>query len=193
MKHLNYITCALALVGAVTASSMFLERMDGSNEDALSLGILEVAVFEEEEGVGAPGGFGLAGAWSARQLDSVRVSSGASITLNPATALITLQPGIYHVEASAPAYYVNGHRIRLENLSTGLTALHGTSEWSANGVGQVQTRSFIDGYVRVVGAAEEFELQHYIAVSTGGTSFGVPAGAPSTPEIYATVSITRIR
>lgn len=193
MRSLQTVSCTPALLGATTGSVLFLNGGGDRAALAPSLGILEVAVFEEVEGVGAPGGFGIAGSWGTRQLDTVRVSSGASISLNPTTAVITLQPGIYHVEASAPAYFVNGHRIRLENISIGSTALLGTSEWTQNGGSQVQTRSFIDGYVRVIGGPDDFELQHLIEASTDGTSLGQPCNAPGTPEVYATMSITRIR
>jgi len=70
---------------------------------------------EDQKTSGSHGGSSVATTWTTRTLNTVVSNeiSGASLSSNQ----ITLPAGKYYFEASAPAYKINGHRIKLYNAT----------------------------------------------------------------------------
>jgi hypothetical protein len=116
--------------------------------------------------------------------------SGASLSGNQ----ITLPAGTYDVEATAPAYAVGGHRLRLYNVTDAATAVVGKSAnapYTAS-LG-VQNEAGLTGRFTIA-AAKVFELRHYSKLNSGfGDSAGQAAGATGYGvEVYADLRVRKV-
>lgn len=159
-----------------------------------------VVILFDRRTSGTDGGTFTSGAWQTRELNAYRVPSGinsgvsmVSTYVSVASNQFTLQPGVYRLRASAPAYQVNGHQARLQNITDGTTVEWGTTEYSPSAVDGSMSRSFID-VVFFVAAAKVFEIQHRCATTKATTGFGraanFAAGVPL--ETYTEVEIFRL-
>lgn len=140
-------------------------------------------IIRDEKPSGTSGGTFIPSTWQTRILNTEVADAGNHATLN--NNQITLQPGTYTVRASAPGYYVNQHKIRLQNITDGATVLVGTAEYSGQGGNGIQTRSEITGTF-TLNATKTLEIQHYGAATAGSQGLGVQLSNGS-PEIYTTV------
>jgi hypothetical protein len=130
------------------------------------------------------GGFANA-AWRTRSLNTVVVNniSGASLS----SEQVTLPAGDYYVEASAPAYAVNRHRTKLQNITAGATLLLGTTEYTQ---ANVQNRSFVFGEF-TLGSSSAIELQHRCSVTVTINGLGVQSGFGDI-EIYSEFKVWKL-
>ena len=108
---------------------------------------------------------------------------------------ITLPPGTYYIEWSAPAMMIQSHATCLHNYTAG-TITWGTTEWSAMGASYAQTRSqgacHLDSSTNVV-----IGVEHYVTVYGAygqGIGSGEGSGAPTWPSvsIYAWIKIWKL-
>lgn len=79
--------------------------------------------------------------------------------------------GSYYIEASAPAYRVDSHRVSIFDTTSNITLLTGSSEIMLPGSGNAQSRSFVCGRI----ALEEtslIELKHQGEVTVTTNGFG---------------------
>jgi uncharacterized delta-60 repeat protein len=144
-------------------------------------GVSTTEIYEQQT-VGTNGGTFTAGVWQTRTLNTI--DDGLGVTL--ANNQFTLQPGTYSVQVSAPGYQVGGHQIRLQNISTGTTALTGTSAFSSNAGGS-QTNSVIIGKIPV-GQTSVFEVQHMCTLTQNNDGLGIASGFGQY-EVYTAVRI----
>lgn len=145
-----------------------------------------VWAIQDEKSSAQPGGIFLKDQWITRSLNTFRITSGSDCTLS--NNEFTLKPGKYIIHASAPAFGVQGHQIRLYDVSSGSTVVYGTSEY---GDGSVQTRSFLTALVNVTLLPKKFRIEHRCAQDSSGlTGLGVPLGFGN-QEVYTIVDITR--
>lgn len=93
--------------------------------------------------------------------------SGCSLASNQ----ITLPSGTYYIRASAPAYLVDEHQIKLYNQSDSTDVLLGTIGFSDNTSGAVQDRSFIEGYFSIA-SSKNFEIRHACNVTNATNGAG---------------------
>lgn len=109
-------------------------------------------------------------------------------------------PGLYLIQASAPAYKVDGHRLKLvffpDPPSTLQTLVYyGTSEYSAVGATNA-TRSevftVIDASATRSPLFQYFELKHYINTIDAASRLGLALVGDALPEIYAVVNILKL-
>jgi hypothetical protein len=147
-------------------------------------GAPQIAVFNETQSSGVSGGTFTQGAPQVRTLNTTQsAQSFASLASNQ----ITLLPGTYYIEASAPALQVDNHQAWLFNVTSSTTALTGTSEYSsASGV--VSNRSVIQGVITVA-TTSAFEILHQCFNGVATQGFGLAAGFGNN-EIYTVISIT---
>jgi len=68
-----------------------------------------------------------------------------------------LPDGDYYVEASAPAFSVDEHVIKIRDITGGLDLMAGTAEYAPT---SVQNRSFVFGRFNLSGGPSSIELQH---------------------------------
>jgi len=139
----------------------------------------------DQKPAGTPGGTASSATWNIRTLNTVVTNeiTGASL----ATNIITLPAGTYEIDALAPAYKVNGHKLRLYNITDAVTTLVGTS-CHANDI--VSSISLIRGRFTLT-STKTFRLEHYTTSAEGTFGLG-PAGGPSEVETYADVRIEKL-
>lgn len=142
----------------------------------------------DEKPAGTHGGTFTAGGWQTRTLNAKRSDARgiASLTNNQ----ITLPPGTYRCNISAPAYYASLHKIRLRNITDNLTTLVGTSEQTQNSGNGIQTRSFISGVFTIV-SSKSFEVQHRCSSNAPTTGLG-GANNYDEVEIYTVAEFWKI-
>jgi hypothetical protein len=138
----------------------------------------------DEKVVGTNGGNSTAGSWVTRDVNTVLRNV---LTASLASNKITLPAGNYRIEASAPAYTVSAHRLRLYNDTDG----------SQIGLGQNAASGSVDTTMTTATLSLEFTLaasrairiDHYTGFSvTNG--FGLASGVDT--EVYADVKIWRL-
>ena len=151
-----------------------------------------VIVLRDEKSSGTNGGTFNSGAWRTRDLNTEAADTGGNCSL--ASNQFTLDAGTYEILASAPAYYVDYHAARLQNVTDGTTTLSGTGEFSGRiaGVG-VSNRSFICGRFTIA-ASKAFEIQHQCQNSQATHGFGAAAGSAFAvaTEVYTTVFLRKV-
>ena len=91
------------------------------------------------------------------------VEGDASIvSLN--TNQFTLAAGKYEIEAIAPAYRVDRHKIKLRNVTMSLDTIIGSNSDSVNGGDYAVTTSVLKGVINIY-TSTTFEIQHRGAVT----------------------------
>jgi|GEM_PF-5491211 len=123
-----------------------------------------------------------------RCLNTIVSINGDSIKLDTENNKIILKPGIYKINASAPAYYVTSHQLRLRDLTNNKTILLGTSESAS--ISGIQTRSFIDGVIEIKKPID-LELQHFFNNPQTRCSLGINVSSGE-QDVYAKIIIERL-
>jgi len=148
-------------------------------------GVMETALFADIKATGVFGGASVAG-WQTRTINST-VYSQTWASLNANT--ITLQPGKYLIEASAPALSVHRHQIALWHVTNQVLFGYGQNAFTNNGSVYATTASHLQT-VLALSVATGFQLRHYTqsAVAIQGLGAAVSQG----DEVYAMVKITKL-
>lgn len=100
---------------------------------------------------------------------------------------IVLDAGTYRCRITAPAYFVDNHKIRLRNVTDSSTVLVGTSEYSGIMADATQSYSEISGRF-TIGVGKSLEVQHTCGVTCSTNGFGVATNATEI-EIYTTIEL----
>ena len=137
-------------------------------------------VIREELAQNTNAGTFTSGAWQTRALNTEAADSGDNASLS--AGQVTLAAGTYRLRASAPAYLVERHQARWQNVTDGTTTLLGTSEFADT----LQTRSLISGRF-TISASKTFELQHRCETTRASDGFGVAGNFAA--EVYAEVEL----
>lgn len=133
------------------------------------------------------GGTNVAGTQT-RVLNTIVVNTipGASLLSNQ----ITLPAGRYLVDAEAPGYFCNTHRIALRNVATSEDLLLGMAAFSPQEAGSSQTISRARGILTLT-ATTVVELRHYTQLAY--TTFGLGAATgDSKAAVFSEVIVKRI-
>jgi len=138
----------------------------------------EYVCVRDKKAQNTPGGTFTSGAWRTRDINEEIADTGNICSI--ASNQITLAAGTYRCLISAPAFRVNGHQIRLYNVTDAVLLVLGTSEWAADDY-RVENRSFAAGRFTLT-AQKVLEVQHYCTATFADTGFGNPANI--TDEIY---------
>lgn len=142
----------------------------------------------DQQTSGTNGGTFTSGAWQTRTLNTLTDPNGiASLGSNR----VTLPAGSYRAIVSAPAYRVNGHKCRLQNITAGTTLDVGTSEYSPNAVDSATSRSIINTRFTLA-SASAIEVQHQCTTTQATTGFGLPTSIATIAEIYTVVEFMRL-
>jgi hypothetical protein len=148
---------------------------------------VSLAVLRDKKAQNTAGGTFTSGAWRTRDLNERPWDPNGIVSL--ASNQFTLQAGTYYIRARVPAFYVNGHQARLQNVTDGATSLTGTSEYSGVGTAYSVTPSQLIGVIDVPGA-KAFEVQHQCGTTNATFGFGNPSNF--TDEVYTVVEIWKI-
>lgn len=146
----------------------------------------------DQKASGTSGGTFTGGAWRTRDLNQLKTYgniSGVSLSSNQ----LTIPAGTYLVRASAPGNNVDGHKIRLRNITTGTTISVGSVEQAASSGSSdwIQTNSILSD-VFTVDTTTVLELQHYGQSTFASYGFG-SAMASGEVEIYTNLELQKIR
>lgn len=142
---------------------------------------------QDEKAAGTPGGAFNNGAWRTRDLNVKSDDPDAIASL--ASNEVTLPSGTYLVRISAPAFKVNGHQIRLYNVTDAGVELVGVSAISG-GSDSCQTRSWIQGLI-TLGASKALRVEHQCNTTRPGDGLGDEANVGAT-ETYAVAEFWRL-
>ena len=173
---------------AYIEASNIVQYYDGAAWATLGPSALSTATFNETQASGTTGGTFTSGAWQKRTLNTTILNDITSCTLT--ASVIALPAGTYMLNSSAVAYFVDAHKLRLQNTTDSSTTILGTSERAGNGV-DVATRSFIQG-VFTITATKNFEVQHYAKTTQATTGLGFATTIASISEIYTTIQIVKL-
>lgn len=148
---------------------------------------VDYAAFADIKAQNTAGGGFTNGAWRTRDINSglANATFGDLQFGTIAANKITLPPGMYVIRASAPAYNVDGHQIRLTNNSGPTVIVEGSTEYAPTGV---MTRSFAVASV-LANAGLTFYVEHRCVTTKATDGFGRQANL--TNEIYTMVEVWR--
>jgi len=133
------------------------------------------------------GGF-TSGAWRTRDLNTELDDPSNIVTI--ASNQFTLQAGTYLVEWSTPAYKVDRHSSRLQNITDSTTEELGTTEFTNDADGAI-TRS-IGASVLTLTGAKAFEIQHYAQRTFASYGFGLNSSISNINSVFTLVKIHKI-
>lgn len=161
-----------------------------ANEVANKQQTISYIQIQDEKASGTAGGTFTSGAWRTRILNTINHDDTSHATVS--NNQITLPAGVYEVDVSVPAAFVNHHKARLQNVSNNETALLGTSERSDiyQGVTTI-TKSIIRGKIVVI-SSDVFEVQHYCETTYTNNGFGLAAGISGVNEIYTIATFKKV-
>ncbi len=166
-------------------AEVFIEQVEAQQVEL----VVGTGHWREEQTSGTNGGGSTASTQNTRTLNTEVTNTipGASLASNQ----ITLPAGTYEIDAHAPAFRTDAHKLRLRNTTDSSTALVGASSHSHNtNQGPSGTHAFLKGRFSIT-AEKVFELQHYTAQTQGTNGLGVATSSGDT-EVYSEVIIRKI-
>lgn len=148
------------------------------------------ACVRDQKASGTVGGsYNPANAWQRRDLNT-EVADTADLVAVAANQ-ITLQPGSYRVEARAAFQYTGASRIRLQDVTNGVTLVLGDSGGDNLGGGGYTVSGTLPLSGRFTLAAQAtLELQMRCQAVRDTWGCGAPVGTGD-PEVYASVELWR--
>jgi hypothetical protein len=143
------------------------------------------AVFNDTKSSGTGGGTFTSGAFRTRDLNTTVFNgiTGASIASNQ----ITLAAGTYYIDANAPAYQVNNHVTRLQNITDSTTTLTGSCVQSDTSA--VSNISTIMGAFTIA-SSKTFEVQHRAVGTFASTGFGLQTSFSDC--VYTQITVIKV-
>ena len=155
------------------------------------LGSGGVLVTRDEKTSGTGGGTFTSGSPQTRTLNTTPTNTitGASVASNQ----ITLPAGTYYITASAQAFLVGNHKLRLRNITDSTTTIVGPSNYTGTDAAQptyVSAPALLDG-VFTIAASKAFELQHQCGTTRATSGFGTNNSFTEV-EVYAQVTIFKM-
>ena len=161
-------------ISSVKDTSKFSEFSDGGT-----------AYIKDVKSANTAGGTFTSGAWRTRDLN---VLSGDTGFISLSSNQFTLQPGKYDIYASAPAYVVDRHKIKLRDTTNSTDIIIGSSEQSL-ATNAITTISTLIGQF-TISAETTFEIQHRCLTTSNTNGFGL-ASSLSVDEVYTQVKIIK--
>jgi hypothetical protein len=139
----------------------------------------------DQKSAGTAGGTISTGSFGTRDLNTELsdVDGIVSISSNQ----FTLQAGRYYIEAEAPAFYCNEHKIILRNVTDSTNDIIGANNYAATGTGSL---AVLRGEITIAGA-KAFAIQHRGGNAAGGANTLGYGPSWGVVEIYTQVRIWR--
>lgn len=147
---------------------------------------LPVIVLQDQKASGSSGGSSSAATWNTRVLNTKKTDTASICTL--ASNQFTLPSGTYAIWASAPAKNVNGHQLRVRNITDSTDAAWSSLGNTATAIAP-ETLHLHDTIT--IASSKTFELQHYTAsaVATDGLGLAVATGVTN---VFGSVLIIKV-
>ncbi|MCJ8345344.1 hypothetical protein MJH12_07380, partial [bacterium] len=134
---------------------------------------------------GSNAGSALATTWNTRELQTI-VSDSANL-VQVTSNQFTLPAGTYRINARAPAYKVNNHKLQLYNVTDAQVEEMGSNAFTASG-DTVVSISFLSARVTLA-LSTTFELRHYTSALKANNGLGVAVS--NGVEIYTSLEIIK--
>ena len=149
---------------------------------------VDVIHLQEQQSSGTNGGNFTSGTWRTRVLNTEVADVGGHCSLS--SNQFTLDAGTYVIKATAPAFLVNQHQLKLYNISDSADVLLGVNEYAyGNATYGNAVAAHLDG-VFTIASSKTFELQHRCATTRNTDGFGIPTSWGT--EVYADVLLLKI-
>jgi len=144
----------------------------------LTIPIVKAWVVSDYKPSGTQSGTFTAGSWMVRELNSIKSYSindtSVQLSVAPAnTNQLLIADGTYMVTAYACAARVTRHKLRVQNITDGITEIEGTSEYCNQTDGQSYSRAI--GILQVSGGPKVYSIEHYCFTTGIDDGFGVEA------------------
>lgn len=146
------------------------------------------AIFHDAKADTVAGGTFTSGAWRTRDLNTSQFNNITSCSLG--SNQITLPAGSYQIWGFAPAFDVNRHQARFQNITDTSTTILGMSSYTRAGANAQTGYAAIQGAFTIAGT-KTFEFQHRAETTASSNGFGVSADLGS-GEIYAQITISKV-
>ena len=145
---------------------------------ALPVSTTKAWVVSDYKPSGTPSGTFTAGSWVTRELNSIKSYSindtSVQLAVAPAnTNQLLIADGTYMITVYACAARVTRHKLRVQNVTDGLTEIEGTSEYCNQTDGQSYSRAI--GILQVSGGPKVYSIEHYCFTTGLSDGFGVEA------------------
>ena len=147
----------------------------------------DTAIFNESQASGTYGGTATSGSYVKRTLNTTVINTitGCSI----ASSVITLPAGTFMVYASAPAFEVGSHKIRLQNMTASTTLQLGMTSFNET-INDIQTISVLQAYFTLA-TSSTVELQHRVGTTKATNGFGERCSFGDS-EVYSQIAIQKV-
>ena len=150
-------------------------------------GFADYAIYQEVQLAETLGGTFPSGVWITRTLNETSAQFGAATSR--AGNVITIDSvGTYYIEAPAPTgtNIAAPHKMRLRNITDGVTALLGSSS-------TIGAPSTIRGILQVTSVPVSFEIQHYNGGSAiNSTGLGFASVGAGEEEVFSRIYLLKI-
>ena len=179
---------AIAIDGDGTITGISVGGLPDGIVDADMLGtktFTSYAIICDQKTSSTDGGTFTSGAHRTRDLNTEIADPDGIVSIS--SNQFTLGAGTYLIRASAPAYEVARHAIRLKNVTDDTNSGEGSAEFTKVGNGIV-TRSVVNARVTIT-ASKAFEIRHKSESTRATNGFGARVDAVATHSIYTTVEI----
>jgi hypothetical protein len=145
-------------------------------------GIASTAYFEEQQASGVNGGSFTNGAWRTRALNT-EVFDPDSIASVAASQITVATTGTYRIRGWAGAYSVEGHQVRLQNITTTTEIAYGSPVYSlgSSNISTVEARVALT-------AGDVIELQHQCQTTVATVGLGISNSWGGT-QVYSGLKI----
>lgn len=141
-------------------------------------------ILEDQKSSGTDGGGFTSGAWQTRTLNTEVYDPGSYCTLS--SNQFTLSAGTYLIIAHAPAFTVNNHQARVQNITAGTTIATGGTVASTTNVSNPSTIVS----VFTVAAGQALEIQHRAETTRATDGFGQASSWGT--EVYTQVLLVKV-
>lgn len=184
-------------VTPVAADMILIEDSDDTNnKKMIQIGNLpggvggtnDIIVLRDERTEGTAGGTFTSGAWQTRILNTETLDSGNHCTLS--SNQFTLDAGTYDFWSICPAYNVQGHRSRLQNITDAATIWLSSNIYGYVSGGSFGSYSLMSGRFTIA-ASKALELQHRSQSTEATDGFGNPLHL-GVIEVYAQITLWKV-
>ena len=143
------------------------------------------AIIVDQKSSTTDAGSSSGGSWNIRDLNTELADPDGIVSIS--SNQFTLQAGSYFLEASAPAYQPNRHKLKLYQTSgTAADIAFGTGTFTTDSGGAIQSTAFLSCRF-TISTATTYEIRHYVQASKSGNGLGVAISQGV--ELYCIVKI----
>ncbi len=152
----------------------------------------EYILLTEERASGVNAGSCVGTPWRQRMINTKRYDFFGNVTLS-GTGVIRFKAGTYSCSMTAPGFRVNRHQARLYDITSGITRVWGSNQYSVTSLAGSMTNSIGKGIFTLT-KDSDLAIQHTCpsAFATNnfelGAALSIGGGAP---EVYATLECFR--